>query len=76
MIVPCVVLLGESDMFRGMIPVIVMVGGWVLLAIVMVGTVREVGKTLTVEAHALELMVEVEVLFGQSMQLVAPATLN
>ena len=68
MIVAYVVLLGESDMFRGMIPVIVMVGGWVLLAIVMVGTVREVGKTLTIEAHASELMVEVEVPGGHDQQ--------
>ena len=48
MIVAYVVLLGESDIFRGMIPVIVMVGVWVLFAIVMVGIVREVGETVTV----------------------------
>ena len=69
MIVAYVVLLGEADTFRGMIPVIVMVGVWVLLAIVVVGMAREVGETLTEEVlHALALMVEVEVPGGHDQQ--------
>ena len=47
---------------------IVMVEGWVLLAIVMVGMVSEVGETLTAEVHALELMVEVKVPGGHDQQ--------
>ena len=68
MIVAYVVLLGESDMFRGMIPVIVMVGEWVWLVIVMAGMVREVGETSTMEVHAFELMVKVEVPGGHDQQ--------